>query len=47
MLCFTTMQKCLNGLAILAIEHEVANQINIKQIVRKFAELKVRKNSFL
>lgn len=39
----TTTQTRLNGLALLAIEHELANKIDIKDILKKFAELKVRK----
>lgn len=43
----TTTQNRLNGLAILAIEHEIADQVNLKDVIKKFAELKVRKKSFL
>lgn len=39
----TTTQDRLNGLATLAIEHELAEQIDLKSIIKKFAELKVRK----
>lgn len=43
----TTTQHRLNGLAILAIEHEIVDQINLKDVIKKFAEIKVRKKSFL
>ncbi|XP_048510256.1 zinc finger MYM-type protein 1-like [Athalia rosae] len=36
----TTTQNRLNSLAILAIEHEIADQINLREIIKKFAELK-------
>ena len=43
----TTTQNRLKGLAILAIEHELADQVNLKDVIKKFAELKVRKKGFL
>ncbi|EFA12390.1 hypothetical protein TcasGA2_TC001848 [Tribolium castaneum] len=42
----TTSQERLNGLATLAIEHELADQIDLKSVIKKFAELKVRKKQF-
>lgn len=33
----TTTQNRLNGLAILAIEHEIAGQVILKDVIKKFA----------
>ncbi|GFT51929.1 dimer_Tnp_hAT domain-containing protein [Trichonephila clavipes] len=39
----TTTEDRLNGLTTIAIEHELAEQTNVKEIIKKFSELKVRK----
>ncbi|GFV86233.1 zinc finger MYM-type protein 1 [Trichonephila clavipes] len=42
----TTTEDRLNGLATIAIEHELAEEIDVKEIIKKFSELKVRKKHF-
>ncbi|KAF0765726.1 zinc finger MYM-type protein 1-like [Aphis craccivora] len=39
-------QERLGGLAILAIEAEEAEQMNIKELIRQFADLKSRKKRY-
>lgn len=36
----------LSGLAMISIEHEVCDSINFKEIIKDFAEQKVRRNYF-
>lgn len=40
------MQNRLNGFALLAIEHEIADQVNLKEIREKFVKIKVEKKVF-
>jgi hypothetical protein len=39
-------QNRINGLAMLAIEYELSNKLDLKEIIRDFAEKKVRKRLF-
>nr|CAI5821698.1 unnamed protein product [Callosobruchus analis] len=36
-------QNRLNGLAMLATEHEISNKLNLKRVIREFVEIKVHK----
>ncbi|GFT88331.1 hypothetical protein TNCV_5074321 [Trichonephila clavipes] len=36
----TTTEDRLNGLTTIAIEHELAEEINVKEFIKKFSELK-------
>ena len=36
-------QSRLNGLAMLTIEHELSSKLDLKDVIRDFAEKKVRK----
>nr|CAI5850729.1 unnamed protein product [Callosobruchus analis] len=38
-------QTRLNGVAMLAIEHEISSKLNLKRVIREFAEIKVHKSS--
>lgn len=42
----TMTQIRLSGLAMISIEHEVCDSINFKEIIKDFAEQKVRRNYF-
>lgn len=42
----TMTQERLSGLATLAIEYDVCHKIDFKQILKEFAEIKVRKKVF-
>ena len=42
----TQQQERLSELAILAIEAKEAEQMDIKELIRQFAELKARKKPF-
>lgn len=42
----TTTQDRLNGLPTLAIKHELAEHIDVKDVIKKFTELKVRRKHF-
>nr|CAI5834604.1 unnamed protein product [Callosobruchus analis] len=39
-------QNQMNGLAMLAIEHEISNKLNLNRVIREFAEIKVQLPSF-
>lgn len=39
-------QNRLNGLAMIAIEHQISDKLDLKSLVREFAERKVRKRAF-
>ncbi len=39
-------QNRINGLAMLAIEQELSNKLDLEEIVRDFSEKKVRKRLF-
>ncbi|GFY31700.1 dimer_Tnp_hAT domain-containing protein [Trichonephila clavipes] len=42
----TTTEDRLNGLATIAIEQELAEEISVKEILKPFSELKVKKKHF-